>query len=187
MREALEKQKASIVKQQQVVRQQAQTAGVRTAPWASAPVLDADCDPIAEAELAPLVEAAAKKQKLETKLIRAVIEKESGFHACAVSPKGAQGLMQIMPGTAQELGLQDAFDPRQNIDAGSQFLRQLLDKYGDLAKALGAYNAGPAAVDQAGAIPDISETRDYVDSIMKKLEPTRTVPPSSPTPKPIGN
>jgi len=188
MREALEQQKASIAKQQQAVRQQAQTARVRLTPWESAPPIEAACDPIADSEVAPLIDKAAKMNKLEPKLIRAVIEKESGFRPCAVSPKGAQGLMQIMPATAGDLGIHDVFDPKQNIDGGAQFLRQLLDKFGgDLVKTLGAYNAGPAAVDAAGAIPAIPETQDYVDSIMKKLDPTRTVPPSSPTPKPIGN
>jgi soluble lytic murein transglycosylase-like protein len=188
MREALEQQKASIAKQQQAVRQQAQTAGVRLTPWESAALVEAACDPIAESDVAPLIEKAAKTNKLEPKLIRAVIEKESGFRPCAVSPKGAQGLMQIMPATAGDLGIHDVFDPGQNIDAGARFLRQLLDKFGgDLAKTLGAYNAGPAAVDAIGAIPAIPETQDYVDSIMKGLVPKRTVPPSIPTPKPIGN
>jgi soluble lytic murein transglycosylase-like protein len=188
MREALEQQKASIAKQQQAVRQQAQTAGVRLTPWESAAAIEAACDPIADSEVTPLIEKAAKANKVEPKLIRAVIEKESGFRPCAVSSKGAQGLMQIMPATAGDLGIHDVFNPGQNIDAGARFLRQLLDKFGgDLPKTLGAYNAGPAAVDAAGAIPPIPETQDYVDSIMKKLEPTRTVPPSSPTPKPIGN
>jgi soluble lytic murein transglycosylase-like protein len=188
MREALEQQKASIAKQQQAVRQQAQTAGVRLVPWESAPVVEAACDPIADAEVMPLIEKAAKTNKLEPKLIRAVIEKESGFRPCAVSPKGAQGLMQLMPGTAGDLGIHDIFDPGQNIDAGARFLRQLLDKFGgDLPKTLGAYNAGPAAIDATSAVPAIPETQDYVDSIMKKLDPTRTVPLSSPTPKPIEN
>ncbi|SPE39629.1 Lytic transglycosylase, catalytic (fragment) [Candidatus Sulfopaludibacter sp. SbA3] len=96
--------------------------------------------------------------------------------------------MQLMPATAEQFGLKDVFDPKKNIDTGAQFLKQLLDKYGgDLAKALGAYNAGATVVDQAGGIPDIPETRDYVDAIMQKLDATRTVQPNIPKPKPIEN
>lgn len=187
-REALDQQKASIAKQQQAVRQQAQTAGLQMMPWQPAPVIEADCDPIPDAAVTPLIEHAATSYKLEAKLIRAVIEKESGFRPCAVSPKGAQGLMQIMPATAGQLGVHDAFDPKQNIDAGAQFLRQLMDRFGgDLAKALGAYNAGPAVVDSAGSVPDIPETQEYVDTILKKIGVTRIVPPNTPTPKPTGN
>jgi hypothetical protein len=188
MREALAKQKAALAIQQQSVRHQAETAGVGMLPWNPSPVSEADCDPIEEAVVAPLIETAAKAHKIEPKLIRAVIEKESAFRPCAVSPKGAQGLMQVMPATAETVGMHDMFDAKQNIDAGALFLKQLLDKYGgDLAKALGAYNAGPAAVDQAGGIPDIAETKDYVETIMKKMTATQTVPPSTPKPKPIGN
>jgi soluble lytic murein transglycosylase-like protein len=185
MREALEKQKASIARQQQSVRQQAETAGVRLIPWDAA---EPGCDPVAESVVAPLIDSAAAAQKLKPELIRAVIEKESAFRPCALSGKGAQGLMQLMPATSAQFGLHDVFDPKENIDAGAQFLKQLLDKYGgDLAKALGAYNAGPAAVDQTGGIPDIPETRDYVDAIMQKLDATRTAQPSTPKPKPIEN
>jgi len=78
--------------------------------------------------------------------------------------------MQLMPQTIQDLGVEDPFDPRENVEAGAKFLKQLLDKYkGDLAQALGAYNAGPAAIDEAGGIPEMTETRDYVDAILKKL------------------
>ena len=79
--------------------------------------------------------------------------------------------MQLMPDTAGSLGVKDPFDPQQSIEAGARYLKQLLDKYkGDLKLALGAYNAGPAAVDAAGAIPDIPETHDYVDAILKKIK-----------------
>jgi len=185
LRDALEQQKASIAKQQQAIRQQAQTAGVRLIPW-SPP--EPKCDAIEESVIAPLIENAAKAQKLEPALIRAVAEKESALRPCAISAKGAEGLMQLMPATVEQLGVHDVFDPKENLDAGAQFLKQLLDKYGgDLAKALGAYNAGPAMVDQAGGIPDIPETRDYVDTIMKKLDAIHTVQPNIPKPKPIEN
>jgi len=139
----------------------------------------ADCDPIAETELAPMIDTAAKGHELQPKLLRAVMEKESAFRPCAVSPKGAQGLMQLMPDTAGQFGVSDVFDPKQNIEAGATFLKQLLDKYkGDIGMALGAYNAGSSTVDQAGGIPNIAETRDYVDAILKKI----ALPPAEPRP-----
>jgi soluble lytic murein transglycosylase-like protein len=184
MRDSLEKQKGSLARQRLSVRQQAQTAGVRLTPWDPP---EAPCDAVDDAVLAPWIDGAAKSRKLQPELIRAVIEKESGFKPCAVSRKGAQGLMQLMPEKAAELGLRDPFDPKESIEGGAQFLKQLLDKYGDLAKALGAYNAGPAAVDKAGGVPEIPETKDYVETILKRLDATRTVQPSIPKPKPIEN
>lgn len=104
-------------------------------------------------------------------LLRAVIGQESGFRPCAVSRAGAQGLMQLMPGTAAGLNVSNPFDPQENVFAGSKFLRLLLDRYnGDLPKALGAYNAGPARVDAVGGIPPIAETQNYVNSIMRKIQ-----------------
>ena len=185
MREALEMQKASLARQRLAIRLQAQTAGARMIPDDSAePVCEAVGDPV----VGPLIEGAAKAQQLDPKLIRAVVAKESGFNPCAVSKKGALGLMQLMPATAEQLGLSNVFDPKGNIDAGSKYLKQLLDRYGgDLAKALGAYNAGPSVVDQAGGTPDIPETREYVDGILKMLDITRTVQPNTPKPKPTEN
>jgi soluble lytic murein transglycosylase-like protein len=130
----------------------------------------APCEPIAEAAVAPLIDGAAKAQDVQAKVLRAVIEQESAYRPCAISAKGAQGLMQLMPDTAEQLAVHDVFDPKENIEAGAKYLKQLIDKYkGDLKLVLGAYNAGPTTVDQAGGIPDILETRDYVDSILKKL------------------
>ena len=184
-REALEKQKASIARQQVSIHQQADTAGATMMPQdAPEPV----CDAVPESIVAPLIEGVARGQQLNPQLIRAVIEKESAFRPCAVSRNGALGLMQLMPATADQFGLRDVFDPGENINAGARYLKQLLEKYsGDLAKALGAYNSGPATVDQAGGTPDIPETREYVDAIMKKLDTTRTVQPNTPKPKPTGN
>lgn len=182
MQEAVSKQRAAAAVQRQSVRKQFEMAEQWRA--ATPPALDppdievapADCDPIAETELAPMIDTAAKGHELQPKLLRAVMERESGFHPCAVSPKGAQGLMQLMPDTAGQFGVSDAFDPKQNIDAGATFLKQLLDKYkGDIGMALGAYNAGPSTVDQAGGIPNIPETRDYVDAILKKIAEPRPV------------
>jgi soluble lytic murein transglycosylase-like protein len=96
--------------------------------------------------------------------------------------------MQLMPATAEQFAVDDPFEPAANLGAGAKFLRQLLDKYGgDLSLALAAYNAGPAAVDEVKGIPDIQETRDYVETILGKVGVKRLDPPSIPTPKPIEN
>jgi soluble lytic murein transglycosylase-like protein len=129
-----------------------------------------------------MIDAAAQSHSVQPKLLRAVMEQESGLRPCALSSKGAQGLMQLMPDTAGQFGVDDAFDPKQNIEGGARYLKELLDKYkGDLPLALGAYNAGPASVDQAGKVPDIPETRDYVAAILKKLAAS---PPADPKPPP---
>jgi soluble lytic murein transglycosylase-like protein len=184
--EAIEKQRAAAAIQRDAVRKQAEMAAQWRTPATSlteateAP--EAECSPLAEVELTPLIDAAAQTHSVEPKLLRAVMERESAFRPCAVSPKGAQGLMQLMPDTAGELGVEDAFDPKQNIDGGARFLKQLLDKYkGDLPLALGAYNAGPTTVDQTGKVPDIPETRDYVAAILKKM---LAAPTSEPKPVP---
>jgi soluble lytic murein transglycosylase-like protein len=178
-RESIEKQIQSVARQRESLRQQAGSA---------VPAPPPDCDPIEEEKVGPLIDSAAKAQALPAKLLRAVIDRESGFHACAVSHKGAQGLMQLMPATAEQFGVSDAFDPKSNLEAGAKFLRALLEKYkGDLPQALGAYNAGPETVDKAGGIPDIPETKAYIDAIVDKVGLKRIDLPSIPTPKPIGN
>jgi soluble lytic murein transglycosylase-like protein len=112
----------------------------------------------------------ARREGFTPDLLRAVIDRESGFRPCAVSAKGALGLMQLMPETAAELGVADPFDPQENIAGGARFLSQLLEKYkGDITLALGAYNAGPARVDGYQGLPPIPETLNYVADILKKL------------------
>ncbi len=169
MRAAMEQQQAAISLQRESVRKQTDAIGRRPALLVHS-AQRADCDPIAEPELTPLIETASRRNGVEPKLLRAVIDQESGARPCSVSPKGAVGLMQLMPGTADDLGVLDPFDAAENISAGAKFLKQLIERYkGDLGQALGAYNAGPATVDHAGGIPDIPETRGYVDAIMRKL------------------
>jgi len=109
----------------------------------------------------------ADEYNIDEELIRAVIQVESGWKPNAVSIKGAMGLMQLMPRTAAMLGVDDAFDPGQNIEGGVKYLAQLTDKYkGDVEKALAAYNAGPSRVDAAGGIPPFPETQRYVRNVM---------------------
>jgi soluble lytic murein transglycosylase-like protein len=132
---------------------------VRTSrPAADAPVRDA---------YESIVQAHAARQGLRPDLVRAVIQVESGFNAYARSPKGAMGLMQLMPGTARDLGVVNAYDPEDNVRGGTQYLRQLLDRYdGNEELALAAYNAGPQAVDRYGRqIPPYRETKDYVRKV----------------------
>jgi soluble lytic murein transglycosylase-like protein len=121
-------------------------------------------------ELATLIQETARTEGLTPDLLRLVIAKESAARPCAVSSKGAMGLMQLMPDTARELGVSDPFNPSQNVAAGSRLLRRLLDRYGDdLALALGAYNAGPQNVDRWQGLPPFVETVDYVADIMGTL------------------
>jgi soluble lytic murein transglycosylase-like protein len=114
-----------------------------------------------------LISAAAARSGLPGKFVQSVAKAESGFDPKAVSPKGAIGVMQLMPDTARALGA-DPNDPEQNIDAGTRLLRELLLKYdGDVAKALAAYNAGEGAVDRYQGIPPYSETQHYVNKVVR--------------------
>ncbi len=141
-----------------------------TVPAAALPGTFADCDPLPSAQVDTLIDEAAKRQHLEEDVLRGVIRQESAFRPCAVSSKGAMGLMQLMPATASQLRVKHPFDPAENVEAGAKLLKDLLSRYnGDLALALGAYNAGAATVDAAEAVPPIPETQDYVRKIMSSL------------------
>lgn len=113
-----------------------------------------------------LVREAAERHNVDPALVRAVIETESNWNPGAVSRKGAMGLMQLIPTTAQRFGVNDAFNPKQNVDAGVRYLRTLLERYnGNLDLALAAYNAGEGAVDRAHGVPSYRETRSYVQRV----------------------
>jgi soluble lytic murein transglycosylase-like protein len=132
------------------------------------PVSTASPSPASRPGLQEVIQGASDKQLLDVDLVNSVIRAESGFNPHAVSAKGARGLMQLMPGTASNLGVKDSFDPKANVEGGTQYLRWLLDRYNyDLAKALAAYNAGPNRVEQYHGIPPYSETRAYVARIIR--------------------
>jgi hypothetical protein len=127
----------------------------------------------------------ANRQKIDPNLALAVAQTESSFNPNAVSPKGAQGLFQLMPGTAKDLGV-DPTDPQQNIRGGLTYLRQQLDAFGDPKLALAAYNAGPGNVRKAGGVPNFPETQNYVSKIMDMLVPSAqaaTLPNQQPAPQ----
>ena len=115
----------------------------------------------------PMIRQHAELGGVRADLVRAVVQVESGYNPYARSPKGAMGLMQLMPATAQQFGVRNPFNPIENIRAGVSYLRQLLDRYSNNEElALAAYNAGPGAVDRHGAaVPPYKETRDYVSRI----------------------
>jgi soluble lytic murein transglycosylase-like protein len=118
-------------------------------------------------DLDTVVNSASAAYHLDPDLVNSVIHAESGFKTHAISPKGARGLMQLMPSTANSLGVKDAFDPEANVGGGSRYLRELLERYDfDLVKALAAYNAGPERVEQYNGVPPFRETRAYVARIV---------------------
>jgi soluble lytic murein transglycosylase-like protein len=170
MAESLAKQRMSVQRQAESVRA---AMGQQTIPdsWVRLrPPLDADCGAIPQVELARMIDDAAEKHGIDSGVIREVARQESGFHPCAISSKGAEGLMQLMPSTQIQFQVSNPFDAKQSIDAGSKLLKDLLDRYhGDLSLALSAYNAGATTVDRAGGIPEIPETKNYVMDVLTRL------------------
>jgi len=119
----------------------------------------------------PAIARASRQHGVSPALVKAVIAAESGFDPEAVSRKGAQGLMQLMPGTAELMGVDDALDPWQNIDGGTRYLSQMIERFpGELNLALAAYNAGPEAVKRHGGVPPFEETRGYVKRVLRYYE-----------------
>ena len=124
--------------------------------------------PLMQAPYGDMIQSAAKKYSVDADLIFSVIAAESNFNPRAISRRGARGLMQLLPATGTRFGVKDIFDPAQNIDAGTQYLRDLMARYqGDLVLTLAAYNAGPGAVQRYGRVPPYNETISYVRAIRK--------------------
>jgi soluble lytic murein transglycosylase-like protein len=164
MAPSLEKQRAS-------VQRQAAAAGATMPPWTAAePVSVPPCEPVPEPALSQMIGDTAHKQGVDPALLLAVAKQESGFRPCAVSPKGAEGLMQLMPATQAQLDVVNPFDAKESIEAGGKLLKDLLERYhGDVSLALSAYNAGAGSVDRAAGIPEIPETKNYVIDILTRL------------------
>ncbi|MDQ2840781.1 MAG: lytic transglycosylase domain-containing protein [Acidobacteriota bacterium] len=186
---ALDLQRESLKQQRESLRQQ---IGVKVEASDSdyefltpmTPLPDTECPALEKANVESLIATAAKKQALSPELVRAVMRQESGFKPCAVSVKGAQGLMQLMPETAAQLHVTDPFDPEQNVQAGAAFLKQLLKKYnGDLRLALVAYNAGATRADQLDPAQYPLETQGYLANIFAELDNPAT-PPAEIAPAP---
>jgi soluble lytic murein transglycosylase-like protein len=156
---------------------------VNTSPLPAVPPATSPTD------VSRVINEASGRYQLDPDLVNSVIRAESGFKVHAISPKGAQGLMQLMPQTANKLGVPNAFDPAANVDGGTRYLRELLEKYNyDLIKALAAYNAGPQRVEQYGGVPPYRETRHYVASIVrdfnrKKLAQQKAANTAAPKPQ----
>jgi soluble lytic murein transglycosylase len=126
------------------------------------------CLPVGESFYDKHIQATCLSYGLDHKLVKAVIRAESGFNPSAVSPKGAMGLMQLMPGTSRLMGVANPFDPGQNIEGGARYLRDMLNRFNNnLVFALAAYNAGPKAVERYGGIPPYDETLVYVQRVLK--------------------
>jgi soluble lytic murein transglycosylase-like protein len=143
------------------------TSGAR--PLTPPPPSPRDHTPMPSAAVAQAIDAASARHQVDPRLAEAVARAESGFQVTAVSPKGARGVMQLMPGTAQAMGV-DAADPLANIEGGVDYLSRLIRRYdGDLTKALAAYNAGPGAVERYGGVPPYAETIAYVGAVLARL------------------
>ena len=174
-RSAMERQTAAAQRQREATEKRGTSDGFFQTRWLYgqeiAPVTvapAADCPEVAESDLEAMISRSALGS-VSPKLVKALIAQESGGKPCAVSSKGAMGLMQIMPALAAEMNVADPFDAEQNLRAGIKYLAQLSEKYrGNLSLMLAAYNAGAARVDAVGRVPDIAETQAYVKSILSR-------------------
>lgn len=136
---------------------------------ASAPV--SESQKLNSASVQPYVAEASAKYGVDPALIEAVIKQESGYDAGVSSYVGAQGLMQLMPETAKELGVKDSFDARENVMGGTKYLKQLMDRFdGNLTKVIAGYNAGPGAVEKHGGVPPYAETQNYVKKVLDNYQ-----------------
>ena len=182
---SIEKQKASARIQRAAAARQNPSFFVRT-ELVAPPFADFPCEEESPHAIRDIVDESAKQSGLDRSLVRAVVKTESAYNPCATSIKGAQGLMQLMPSVQTQFGVTNPYDPRQNVDAGTHLLKQLLDQYrGDLPRALGAYNAGSARVDQFGGVPPFPETVNYVSGILEMLGVKPGAAPPSLDPLPI--
>ena len=130
--------------------------------------------PLDASELIAMVDSIAAEQGVEEALVHSVIRAESNYNVRAMSPKGALGIMQLIPSTARRFGVKDIFDPRENVQGGVRYLKFLLDYYAnDYVRAIAAYNAGEAAVDKYNGVPPFAETRNYVYAVARNLKTVR--------------
>jgi len=168
MAESIEKQRASV--EQQIKSIKSPMPPAIPPSFAVPPPVAYACEPVAQPELSKMIDSVAREHSVDPALVREVARQESGFRPCVVSPKGAEGLMQLMPATQAQLEVHNPFDPQESLSAGAKLLKQLLDRYhGDLALALSAYNAGITRVDRNFSVPEIPETKDYVTDILGRL------------------
>jgi len=151
----------------------------------------AKAKPLDAKALNEVINSISDRHQIDPDFINSVIHAESGFNAHAVSPKGARGLMQLMPQTANQLGVNNSFDPKDNVEGGTRYLRELLEQYNfDIVKALAAYNAGPQRVQKYHGVPPYYETRAYIARIIrefnkKKLEEKKAAAAKNPTTKSV--
>lgn len=144
------------------------TANASTASESDKAAVSAEKRGLFSGMLEQLIQEESKRQGVSPDLVRAVVKAESNGNPKAVSPKGAIGLMQLMPQTAEMLGV-DPHDPAENLEGGIRFLKQMAGRYGDLDRTLAAYNAGPGAVDRFRGVPPFEETQQYMKKIKKTL------------------
>jgi len=169
---SIQKQRASVELQIKYIKSPVPPAMPTSMPpgFAVPPPVAYACEPVAQPELSRMIDSVSREHSVDAALVREVARQESAFRPCAVSPKGAEGLMQLMPATQAQLEVRDPFDPQQSLSAGAKLLKQLLDRYhGDLALALSAYNAGITRVDRTFTVPEIPETKGYVTNILGRL------------------